>query len=402
MSARTLRLLAVAVVVLFAAVWLVDRQRGGGTREDGLLLPGLEARLDEITAVRITDADGEVRIVREDDDWIVPAKGGYPADVAKLRELLLGLAEARRIEQKTANPELYDRLGVQDPEQEGASGKRVASEGLGEADFEVILGDSAQRDYRYARIAGDATSWLIDRNPKLPDDAAGWLVPEITDIPASRVQSVTIRHEGGDTIAIRKADAGDTNFTVDNIPEGRELSYPSVANSIASALDNLNLDDVRRAGEGAADSEGDVEPSRVTTVFRTFDGLEVTVESTGTEDETWIRLAAAAVPAGDAGTSGDAPGPDDGEETSDGGDGAGAGEAADEAPGNDAGEEETGDAEAAGDDAEAAESPDPAAEAESINARVSGWEYRIPRYKASQLRRGWDDLLAAVDDDEEE
>src|SRR5690606_6938117 len=316
MSARTLRLLAVAVVVLFAAVWLVDRQRGGGTREDGLLLPGLEARLDEITAVRITDADGEVRIVREDDDWIVPAKGGYPADVAKLRELLLGLAEARRIEQKTANPELYDRLGVQDPEQEGASGKRVASEGLGEADFEVILGDSAQRDYRYARIAGDATSWLIDRNPKLPDDAAGWLVPEITDIPASRVQSVTIRHEGGDTIAIRKADAGDTNFTVDNIPEGRELSYPSVANSIASALDNLNLDDVRRAGEGAADSEGDVEPSRVTTVFRTFDGLEVTVESTGTEDETWIRLAAAAVPAGDAGTSGDAPGPDDGEETS--------------------------------------------------------------------------------------
>src|SRR5690606_22728553 len=232
----------------------------------------------------------------------------------------------------------------------------------------------------------------------LPDDAAGWLVPEITDIPASRVQSVTIRHEGGDTIAIRKADAGDTNFTVDNIPEGRELSYPSVANSIASALDNLNLDDVRRAGAGAADSEGDVEPSRVTTVFRTFDGLEVTVESTGTEDETWIRLAAAAVPAGDAGTSGDAPGPDDGEETSDGGDGAGAGEAADEAPGNDAGEEETGDAEAAGDDAEAAESPDPAAEAESINARVSGWEYRIPRYKASQLRRGWDDLPAAVDD----
>jgi hypothetical protein len=29
---------------------------------------------------------------------------------------------------------------------------------------------------------------------------------------------------------------------------------------------------------------------------------------------------------------------------------------------------------------------------------VSGWRYQIADYKASQLTRGWDDLLKAVDE----
>src|SRR5690606_440600 len=145
----------------------------------------------------------------------------------------------------------------------------------------------------------------------------GWLVRDITDLAAARVQSVTIRHADGATIRIRKDSEDAANFTVEDIPEGRELSYASVANSIAAALDNLTLDDVRRAGDAApatadtpdpagagsdeagadaGEASGDEAPEAVTTVFRTFDGLKVTVDSTGTDGETWIRLHAAALP----------------------------------------------------------------------------------------------------------
>jgi hypothetical protein len=441
MSGRTIRILAVAVVVLFAAVWLVSRKPDSGPAEDALLFPGLEARLDEITAVTVTGSEGEVRIQREGDRWIVPAKDGYRADMAKLRGLLLALAEARKVEQKTANPELYERIGVQDPKEEDADGVLVGSEGLGDADFAVILGNSAQRDYRYVRIADEATSWLIDRNPEVPDDATGWLVSDLTDVPASRVQSVEIRHEDGETIRIRKESEDDTNFTVDDIPEGRELSYASVANSIAAALDNLSLDDVRKAGsgtdgaataasagDGTADDEDDAPggasaaPTKATTVFRTFDGLEITVDSTGTEDETWIQLRAAALPPAEdaaadaAAPAGDASGSGDeaaGDTTPD--DGANGGDAALSSGGESVADAEDGDsADAAQDDvsADAAEAgaeadaaeedaPDPQAEAGEINARVAGWEYRIPQYKASQLRRRWEDLLRAPETEDE-
>ena len=46
--------------------------------------------------------------------WTVAERDNYPADTGRLRKLLLELAEARLLEEKTSNPELYDRLKVED------------------------------------------------------------------------------------------------------------------------------------------------------------------------------------------------------------------------------------------------------------------------------------------------
>ncbi len=42
---------------------------------------------------------------------------------------------------------------------------------------------------------------------------------------------------------------------------------------------------------------------------------------------------------------------------------------------------------------------DATAEANDINARLSGWRYRIPAYKHSQLTRRMEDLLQPVTDE---
>jgi hypothetical protein len=39
--------------------------------------------------------------------------------------------------------------------------------------------------------------------------------------------------------------------------------------------------------------------------------------------------------------------------------------------------------------------PGPVAAAAAINARVAGWQYRIPEYQHGQLTRRWADLLKA-------
>lgn len=387
MTARTVQLLALIVIVLFAAVFALNSQRDKATTEEELLFPGLKERIDDISEVTVADADGNVTVKREGDRWIVPGKAGYVANTETLRKVLIAVADARKVEQKTSNPELYERLGVGDP-MKADSGDAVllSSAGLGDLDFALILGNAVQQEYRYVRIADQAQSWLIDQNPGVPEDMSGWLAPDIVNIESSRIQSVTITHDDGDTIHIHKDNKDATNFTVDDIPDGRELSYPSVANGTAAVLSNLTLEDVEAdTGAGEANS--------TTTVFRTFDGLELRVASSKEDDQTWITLSASAVePAADAGTAAGAedesPSPEEGVEPP---------------AGEDTGASENNDDTAAneGSSSEQATPPedekkaDPKKEAADINATVSGWRYQIADYKANQLTRSWDDLLKA-------
>ena len=418
MSSRNVKVLAIVVLVLFAGLFALNSMdRRESPAGGNLVFPELKSRLNDINAVTITDADGQITLRRETDDdapdgrWVAADFGGYPVDTGSLRQLLLAIADARKLEQKTSDPELYGRLGVGDPRENDGSGLLVSARGDSAA-VALILGDTAQGEFRYARIPEEAPSWLISENPTLPAERAGWLLAEIVDIDTSRIESAVIQHADGEVIALRKAGANDPNFEVEDIPEGRELRYPSVANSIAAVVSSLNLEDVRRAAAKDGSAEGAEEDAAVTVKFRTFDGLELLLRAYRHSDATpdaetdeanaetgndsdddeqyWIALTATASA------------PPAGEE---------ARPAAEDADGPDAGEapiEATADSAEDADDSadpEAGEAPveataDPAKEAADINDRVSGWMYRIANYKADQLMRRWEDLLSEPEDGE--
>jgi hypothetical protein len=399
-SSRNVKVLAIVVLVLFAGLFALNTtDRSESPAGGGLVFPELKARLNDIHTVTITDADGEITLRRETDDgapdgrWTAPDFGGYPVDTGSLRQLLLAIADARKLEQKTSDPERYGRLGVEGPREADGSGVLVSARG-DDASVALILGDTAQHEFRYARIPEEAPSWLISENPTLPAERAGWLSPEIVDIDTSKIESAVIRHADGEVIALRKASADDPNFEVENVPEGRELRYPSVANSIAAVVSSLTLEDVRRAAPKDGSAEGVEEDAAVTAEFRTFDGLELLLRAyrrsaatpdAGTEEanaetgnngdgdddeQYWIALTATASPppAGEEAQ----PSP----EEADGSAGPDAGEAPLETPAS------------------------PVDEAADINDRVSGWTYRIASYKADQLMRRWEDLLNDPEDGE--
>ena len=403
MSSRNVRILAVVVLVLFGILFALNSTDRSDTQPGAqMLFPEIKSRLNDLNAVTITDADGTITLEREAEGdsaggrWISSGHDGYPADTAKLRQLLLAIADARKVEQKTADPELYDRLGVADPREGGGNGVLVSARG-DDAAVSVILGDTAQREFRYARLPDEEQSWLIDQNPDLPDDSTGWLLPEIVDIGAARIQSVIIRHADGEEVRIGKENVDAVNFELENIPEGRELRYPSVANGIAGVLGDLTLQDVRKGNLPGEDAS--------TVEFRTFDGLEVLVrigsrtgeanaeddddgvnaDANADEEEHWITLEASA---GDAVAG--APEADEGGEPA---------EAAEPADGEAAQSGEAdGDDAAPGDQEAGEDKQDPAEEAAEINERVSGWSYRIAGYKADQLTRRLGDLVSEEED----
>jgi phage baseplate assembly protein gpV len=365
MTRRAALIVAGLAVIAIVLALVGQRQNRPDTFTGTLLVPGLAEALNDIERVTVTGARAETiaTLVRGEAGWSVVEKAGYAADLAKIRQALVGLSEARIVEEKTSNPDFHARLGVEAVEAEGATGVAIAIEAPTEFPV-LILGDEPNSASRYARRAAEQASFLIDRNPEIPSTTTQWLETEIVDVPSASVESVTIKHSDGDEIAISKASAAESNFTVAGIPEGRELSYPTVANVIGNALRELKLHDVAPAVDAAVPS--------VVTEFRTFDGLVVTVTSTLDGEMPWLAFAARA----ETSVSPDAA---DAEEP---------GAAADEAS-----EAATESAPGAAPSDTAA--PDPVAAAEAINARVGGWRYRIPEYQHGQLTRRWADLLKA-------
>jgi hypothetical protein len=286
-NSSTLRWLGFIVALLVIALVLVDLREDGELPESGKrLFPDMEAVLNEVGQLTISRAGEEpVVINRQDGTWGVAARNDYPARFTSVREVLLAMAEARVVEPKTANPELHDRLGVQDPAVAGSKGVRVTAT-AGEQSFSLIFGNASQDSYRYARIAGEDQSWLIDQNPDIPATIGKWLQADIVDIGSDRVRSVTIRHPDGEVISVSKATEADTDFAVADIPTGRELSYSTVANGLAGALNDLDLDDVRPAVATDADA--------ITTEFETFDGLRIVTTTVRADDVNWVSLIAEA------------------------------------------------------------------------------------------------------------
>lgn len=325
--------LVVALLGLLAVFELGDRGESGAAGQP--FLEGFAENANSVNRLDLRFAGDEpgFSIRRDGDVWVVDARDGYAADFEKLAGLVSSLANARIVEQKTSNPDNYNQLGVDDPASGGSgTGVKLSGEGFS---YDVIVGNRAQRTYRYVRVASDATSYLVDQELDLHDSADEWLADEIVDIASDRIRRVSIRHADGETITIEKGSQDDTNFSVADIPEGRELSYESVGNGIAGALAKLSFDEVRKV---------QTVDSSTATSFETWDGLRVIATVATQEDATWLSFSAEAIPS------------------------------------------------------EAGEEPDEQApEVDEINARLGNWQYRIADYKKNLFVRRWDDILKDED-----
>ena len=294
MTRRTLHgLVAIVAGLVLLLVVLENSDRNVPDDTGQVLLPGFSDVANDAERVEVSTPAGEndVTLRRARDRWVVSERDDYPADMSRLRQLMIALAEAEIVERKTSDPERYDRLGVGDPA-DGGNGSRVSISG---PDFEygVIVGNAATGDSRYVRPDGSETSYLVDRDPGLPESLTDWLAPDVLDIDAGRVRSVAIVHADGETIVIEKNEESQDDFDVLDIPGGRELRYATIANNIAGALGGLKLEDVRAAGALQAES---------TARFETWDGLVVTAETGSAGSDSWVTFSAQAeADAGDAG-----------------------------------------------------------------------------------------------------
>lgn len=346
MNARQLKIFAgITLAVIIAAVAAVNQAGTPGDRfgETELLAPELAARINDVAAIRIASADETFTLTRAEDGWTIPEKAGYPAVFPRIKALIVGTAQAQRVESKTSRPENYPKIGVAGPDSDGDSqGKLVEFlDPEGAAIFAVIVGNrkfaaGGQAAWTYVREPGDAQAWLVSKLPEVDDDPVDYVEKDVINISRGRIRSARVEHDDGESLRITREAPGQFDFTVTDLPEGKELTSAGAANSFGSALGSVTFDDVV--------SEGDIDlTGAAVAVFETFDGLRVTVRTIQQDQDYWASVT----------TEYDetliVEAPEDGVVV------------VPDAP------------------------EDTAAESARINQRVSGWVFKLPAYKARNL-----------------
>lgn len=279
MNAKRFPIIAgVAIVAIAAASFLVLHRapEPEGSLVGGAVIPGLADKLNEVSTVRFVKAGNTplLTLQRAGSGWTVAERDGYPADDAKVRLALINLGETKVLEPKTSNPERYAQLGVQDVDVADATGTRVEIVGEG-IDSQLIVGNPVAQggEGTYVRRVGEDASLLATGN-LVPDPAIGqWLKREITDIPSGRIREIELSRADGRPLRVSKSTPDDANFTVADIPRGREVQSDVVANGLGSMLAGLTLEDVAKA-DGAPSDDLALHSAS----YRLFDGTVIDMQ----------------------------------------------------------------------------------------------------------------------------
>jgi len=291
MNPKTVTGLGIAAVLALVAAVAITASRkpvDETTQAAAYVLPELRDHLNEIKTVTLTGAEDKplVTLERDGNGWTLKERHGYPAEVAKLREWLLKLADATLLEQKTANEQRYAELGVGDLRDKDAKGVLVTLDGLGKP-VRLIVGNLNTRgDGTFVRRAEDKQSWLAKGNLSVGKNVADWLEKVLVDIPSTRVKEVVLRRPDGKMLRVSKQQSGDANFKVADVPKGREVASEFIANGLGSTLAALTLEDVFPATEEDPSAHRKVHKAR----YATFDGLVVEIEAWRQGDKVYARL----------------------------------------------------------------------------------------------------------------
>ena len=326
-----LALSALASSVVAIAIYAANNQWGQGRVAGAKMLPLLASGRAQVASIAIGQGANTLTLESREGRWSLKERSGYPADVEKIRTLLVKLSQAELIEAKTRNPDRYAMLELENHDATDSKSRSVRLvDGSGGVIADLIVGKrrwdafGSGKGGTYVRKVGDPQTWLANVELDVAADVKAWIKPNVFETDSAKISRLTIGIPGEEPLTVERG--GDGKATFVGLPEGKKLKDSSAADSILRAASALEAEDVRKID---ATPSGD----GVNTVsFLASGGLEVTMRLRKDGDATWVSLAA----------SGD------------------------------------GDAKSA---------------AEAINTRTRGWEFKIPGYKADALLKRRGDLI---------
>jgi len=318
---RRLAVLAVlggvtALMVLLAAVAVTSQRRAlTSDFQPRIMFPDLSARVNDAAKIEIASRLEQVTVLRDTDNpevWRVVEKADYPARADMVKRTVVGLAELELVEERTAQPDWHKHINLTAPDAKG-TGVRVAIYDAEGGEMAALIAgkrdgaaDIDAKGSIYVRRPDAAQTYLARGAFNLTQSAAAWLDTRVIDLEPARVHSVEVTPAAGAAYAVEAVEAvlagdtpagatpeggGDTgSYRIRDLPPDRQPITDYAVTGIGNALVNLRFVDVVPRSDVTLDMP-------VTSVFRTADGLEITVVAEK-QDTTYYALFDARAAAG--------------------------------------------------------------------------------------------------------
>ena len=340
---RNLAVLAgIAVVTILLAVLGVLHQESYSKHRERPepFFPSLLAHGGrDIAHIRIRSKQGVVDVVfKPEKTWVVANKDDYPASFEQVRATVVALANLTALEKKTARADWLPYVDLVAPEQ-GGNGKEITildDKGAVMASIitgkSIDIGDPEGHIGLFVRRPGETQSWLASAVAEPKTDLGDWLEKQVMTIDRARISEAVVDPTSGPSYTVYRDKQSDADFKLNEIPKGRELSYPAAPDAVAAAVVDFSFEDVKPSRD--FDFSDSAHTARVVT--KTFDGLTVTVNVIRQGLDFWATVSAEG------------------------------------------------------------SSPDARNEAMQINARANGWAYKLPAFKGQQFMTPVESLLKPI------
>lgn len=283
-------IIAVAALAAIMAGMLLSVDERSTGLESEAIFPDLQAHIEQVDNLTIETATGSLLDAQKvDGEWVDSNQGNYPLNADEIIRLLNNLLQAQLDSAKTAKPENFSRLGVQDiVEQDSEASLLTLS--AAEKRWSLLVGNNASSGSGvFVRKPQEQQSWLTKADISLPVDKSDWLYKQILDIAPESVSEIS-RVDHWRFVPVNVAPEEDQKVMSDwqlaDIEEGRELQYDSIIDSAAQSILNLSFDALahKRPHELSPDS------LQTTVNITTKSGEQVTLKLFQ-QDETVLLIA---------------------------------------------------------------------------------------------------------------
>jgi hypothetical protein len=289
----TILVLAVAAASVGGAYLALSRgARDGGPASGVAFVESLGARADAIDRIVVERGDGRVELAKTDEGWILATSDGYPARFEEIKGLVAGIAALETEQRMTALPARHAELGLAWPDAEGRAA-RVALRAGDAVVADLVLGaERANPRSQFVRRAAEDQCWRVLGSVVVDLDTRRLVEAELLALPEGEVESVEL---AGLAIGASSDAAGRRAFPVPDAPpptpadtgdafEWTEARRAAAARLLPGWLARLELDEVRRATGAPADP----------LLSPTFDMVRGTLRVRGVRegDDVWISFEA--------------------------------------------------------------------------------------------------------------
>ncbi|KOR27588.1 hypothetical protein TI04_13015, partial [Achromatium sp. WMS2] len=234
------------IITMLAAMYNQPGSMNLSSGKLGLLLPELANQLDKVHSVKIVHSGETITLQVLDGEWVVVEKANYPALASQVRELLLGLAQAQRLEPKTRMPDHYAALGLTDSNTSGGEASVVELKAqAGNTIAKVTLGKrrpTANVDNIsefYALVGNDPQTWLTEGQMPTIGASGAWLQRNLLELSRTRITGVTLEHRDGEMLHLVPKEVGKTPLNLEGLLPNQQLKNDYIIDDIADRFTRM-------------------------------------------------------------------------------------------------------------------------------------------------------------------